>query len=69
MNMPGASKRIFEIVEPKILLCLTTEYGEIVDALTKMNLKPKIYTMDGVVDDSESAEKLLEKTGCEDEFS
>lgn len=69
MNMPEATKRIFENRAPKLLLCLAEDYEEMADMLTNLNVKPKIFTFDGVAGDSEAAEKLLDETGIEEDFS
>lgn len=69
MNMPRPSKRIFKKTEPKLLFCSCKDYDDIADMLTKLQLKPKIYTFDGIKGGSEAAEKFLDETGIEKEFS
>lgn len=69
MNMHRSSNTIFEKTKPKLLFCLCKNYDETVDALVRLEEKPKIYTFGGVKGDSEAAEKLMVETGIENNFS
>lgn len=68
MSMPGPFKSILNKIEPKLVFCMREDY-EIDEVLRELQLNPKIYTFNGIRGRSEAAEKFVDETGIENDFS
>lgn len=61
--------RMLEITAPDVIFCEVEVYHKMVECLTELGNKAKIFTFNGTIGDSEAVQKLFEETGIEDEFS
>lgn len=69
MSMPGLFKSILNKIEPKLVFCMREDYDDLDEVLRELQLNPKIYTFNGIKGRSEAAEKFVDETGIENDFS
>lgn len=60
--------RMLGITEPDLIFCEVEVYDVMVECLTELGNKAKIFTFNGTKGDSEPVQNLFEETGIEEEF-
>lgn len=60
--------RMIEMTKPRLIFCQADKYDLVVECLTDLELKAKIFTFNGSKGDSEPVENLFAETKCEDDF-